>query len=207
MVESGPMKHLITAFTALMALMAGSAANAQQWRGIVLDPDGLIRPQLLNLALRAYEQHARSKPIQKRMAIVDFSKPSSERRMYVLDLTTGRVSTFLVAHGRGSDPDHDAMADTFSDAVGSHASSLGAYLVSEPYHGAHGLSIRLDGLDPSNRSARERAVVLHSQWYVNDKLAQAGKIGRSFGCFVVDRAVIKQIAQELSQGGFLFASA
>lgn len=200
------MKHVIAALTATVALMAGPVAQAQQWRGITLDPEGLIRPQLLNLALRAYEQHASSKLTQSRMAIVDFSKPSSERRMYVLDLRTGLVSAFLVAHGRGSDLDHDAMADTFSDSVGSHASSLGAYLVSEPYQGSHGLSIRLDGLDSSNRSARERAVVLHSQWYVSDKLAQTGRIGRSWGCFVVDRAVIKKITRELAQGGFLFAS-
>lgn len=200
------MKHVIAASVAAVALMAGPAAHAQQWRGVKLDPQGLIRPQLLNLALDAYEKHAGSRSSQGRMAIVDFSKPSSERRMFVVDLETGLVSAFLVAHGRGSDPDHDAIADTFSDAVGSHASSLGAYLVSEPYQGSHGLSIRLDGLDPSNKSARERAVVVHSQWYVTDKLAKTGRIGRSWGCFVVDRSVIRQITKQLAHGGFLFAS-
>lgn len=200
------MKPVLAIVTAAVALMAGPAAHAQQWRGVMLDPERIIRPDLLSLALKAYERHADARLSRERMAIVDFSKPSSERRMFVVDLKTGLVSSFLVAHGRGSDPDHDAVADTFSDAVGSHASSLGAYLVSEPYQGSHGLSIRLDGLDSSNRSARDRAVVLHSQWYVSDKLARAGKLGRSWGCFVVDRAVIRQITQQLANGAFLFAS-
>lgn len=200
------MKPVLAIVTAAVALMAGPAAHAQQWRGVMLDPERIIRPDLLSLALKAYERHADERLSRERMAIVDFSKPSSERRMFVVDLKTGLVSSFLVAHGRGSDPDHDAVADTFSDAVGSHASSLGAYLVSEPYQGSHGLSIRLDGLDSSNRSARDRAVVLHSQWYVSDKLARAGKLGRSWGCFVVDRAVIRQITQQLANGAFLFAS-
>jgi hypothetical protein len=201
-----PVKPLLLAFAAAATFLGGPAAQAQQWRGIQLDPQGLIRPQLLSLALKAYEQHAQTKPVQKKLAIVDFSKPSSERRMFLVDLTSGLVSAFLVAHGRGSDADHDSLADRFSDEMGSHASSLGAYLVSEPYQGSHGLSIRLDGLDSTNRSARDRAVVLHSQWYVSDKLAASGKVGRSFGCFVVDRAVIKQITQQLANGGFLFAS-
>jgi hypothetical protein len=188
----------------LLALM--SSAQAQGWRGVALDPQRAIRPQLLSLALASYAQHERANLSTRSIAIVDFSQPSSKRRLHLLDLSTGSVQSFLVAHGRGSDTDHDGIASSFSDSLGSHASSLGAYRAAAAYQGAHGLSLSLQGLDPTNRSAQRRAVVLHSQWYVSDRmLAQHGKLGRSWGCFVVDRAVIEDLVQRLTQGGFIYA--
>ena len=116
------------------------------------------------------------------------------------------MRSLLVAHGQGSDRDHDGVADFFSDANGSHASSLGAFRAAERYQGGHGLSLALDGLDPTNRSARARAVVLHSQWYVSPEIvAQRGVLGRSWGCFVVERAVIDQVVSALEGGGFIYA--
>jgi L,D-transpeptidase catalytic domain len=200
------MKHCLALFVAALLLWSGVPAHAQAWRGIQLDPRGLIRPQLLQSALVAYQQHESSHLSDRNMAIVDFSKPSSQRRLYLVDLVSGDVTSFLVAHGRGSDLDHDAIADMFSDAMGSHASSLGAFRAAVRYQGQHGLSLALDGLDPSNRSARERAVVVHSQWYVSDSmLAKQGRLGRSWGCFVVDPAVIESLVRHLEGGGFLYA--
>jgi hypothetical protein len=204
--SNSAMKQRLTTFAAAMLLLAGGAVHAQTWRGVVLDRDGLIRPQLLSSALTAYAQHEGARLSERSIAVVDFSKPSSERRLYLVDLKTGAVQSHLVAHGRGSDPDHDAVADTFSDAIGSHASSLGAYRAESPYQGAHGLSLSLQGLDATNRSAMERAVVLHSQWYVSDQMvAQRGKLGRSWGCFVVDPAVVRNLVAELGGGGFIYA--
>ena len=196
----------LTVCTFALLLAMASSAHAQTWRGVTLDPHQAIRPQLLALALASYAQHEHTKLSERSIAIVDFSRPSSERRLHLLDLSTGAVQSFLVAHGRGSDPDHDAVASFFSDAIGSHASSLGAYRAASSYQGAHGLSLSLQGLDPSNRSAQQRAVVLHSQWYVSDRmLAQRGKLGRSWGCFVVDRAVIEDLVARLNGGGFIYA--
>jgi hypothetical protein len=190
----------------ILLFVLTSSAHALSWRGITLDPEETIRPELLSVALASYAQHERTNLSERAIAIVDFSRPSSERRLHVLDLANGMVQSFLVAHGRGSDPDHDALATVFSDAVGSHASSLGAYRAVAPYQGAHGLSLSLQGLDPSNRSAQQRAVVLHSQWYVSDRmLAQHGKLGRSWGCFVVDPAVIGDLVGRLRNGGFIYA--
>jgi len=183
-----------------------SAARPQTWQGVELDPDRLIRPALLARALRSFEAHRDSNLADTRIAIVDFAKASFERRLFLVDLTSGAVTSHLVAHGRGSDADHDARAERFSDATGSHASSLGAYRSAGLYQGQHGLSLALDGLDPSNRSARERAVVLHSQWYVSDRMIQQhNKLGRSWGCFVVDRTIIADLAAALADGGFIYA--
>jgi L,D-transpeptidase catalytic domain len=200
------MKHCLAMLTAALLLLSGAGARAQTWRGVELDPRGLIRPQLLQRALDAYGEHASSRLSGSSMAIVDFSKPSSQQRLYLVELGSGAVTSFLVAHGRGSDQDHDALADTFSDAMGSHASSLGAFRAAARYQGAHDLSLALDGLDATNRSARERSVVLHSQWYVSDRMvAERGKLGRSWGCFVVEPAVIESLVRHLEGGGFLYA--
>jgi hypothetical protein len=194
------------AMLAAVFLLSARAAQALAWQGVVLDPEGHIRPQLLSRALQAYEKHEDAHLSKNNIVIVDFSQPSSERRLYLLDLEFGTVTSFLVAHGRGSDRDHDAFAESFSNAVGSHASSLGAYRADSAYRGAHGLSLTLDGLDPTNHSARERAVVLHSQWYVSDRMvAEQGKLGRSWGCFVVDPAVVAKFVRLLEGGGFLYA--
>lgn len=201
-----PAMRFRTSFFAAVLLSASAASHAQSWGGVELDPHALIRPDLLTRALQAYRRHADKRLAGDKIAIVDFSKPSSRRRLHLLDLKSGAVTSFLVAHGRGSDRDHDGAPETFSDAVGSHASSLGAFRADVRYVGGHGLSLKLDGLDPTNRSARERAVVLHSQWYVSDRIVeQQGKIGRSWGCFVVDRSVIKALVDRLEGGGFLYA--
>jgi len=193
---------LILAFT--LAVTAGRA-EALQWRGVKLDPEGQVRPQLLAEAVRSYESHDRG-DLNGRVAIVDFARPSAERRLYLLSLATGQVETHLVSHGKGSDRDHDGIADFFSDVTGSHASSLGAFRAARRYEGSHGLSLTLDGLDPGNSSARSRAIVLHSQWYVSQRMAsELGKLGRSWGCFAVERDVIARLVDMLEDGGFIYA--
>jgi hypothetical protein len=193
---------LVIALT--LAVTAGRA-EALQWRGVKLDPEGTLRPQLLADAIRSYETHDRGDH-NGQVAIVDFARPSAERRLFLLSLATGRVETYLVSHGQGSDRDHDGMADYFSDATGSHASSLGAFRAARRYEGSHGLSLALDGLDAGNRSARSRAIVLHSQWYVSDRMAaERGKLGRSWGCFAVDRGAIARLVDVLEDGGFIYA--
>ena len=198
------MRWLLGGISLILAMIA--PAHAMTWRGVELDPYGQIRPQLLEQALASYEQHQDAGLTYGMMMIVDYAKRSSEPRLHLLDLRTGVVRSLLVAHGQGSDRDHDGMADFFSDANGSHASSLGAFRAGERYQGGHGLSLALDGLDPTNRSARARAVVLHSQWYVSPEVvAQRGVLGRSWGCFVVERSMIDQVVSALEGGGFIYA--
>lgn len=200
------MKIRLILASLVLALAMAATAHAQSFRGVNLDPQGAIRPALLQSALASYRQHQTDGLSGNVIGIVDFARPSSQPRMYVLDLRTGVVQSLLVAHGQGSDPDHDGIAQIFSDTDGSHASSLGAYRAGEPYQGAHGLSLALDGLDTSNRSARARAVVVHSQWYVSQQMiAQHGQLGRSWGCFVVEPAVISEVVRDLQGGGFIYA--
>jgi len=140
------------------------------------------------------------------VGIADFSRPSWEPRLHFANLENGTVRSFLLAHGKGSDPAHSGWLQAFSDRLGSEATSRGAYLTCEWYNGKYGTSIRLKGLDTDNASALERAIVMHPAWYVDESLVQRfGKIGRSEGCFAMSKTDFQEALWRLSGGRLLFA--
>lgn len=136
-------------------------------------------------ARAALDQHKDRVRNLDRMAVVDFSQHSSKPRFHVIDLRSGATQSFLVAHGRGSDPTHTGWLKSFSNAPGSDATSQGAYLTGDTYVGKHGPSRRLIGLDADNSNALSRGIVIHSAWYVTPELAAGAGIGRSEGCFAL----------------------
>lgn len=169
--------------------------------------DATLDPQLLRRALAALDEHAKAIRHRDRIAIVDFSAPSSEPRLHFLDVASGRASRMLVAHGSGSDPRHTGYLERFSNAEGSNASSEGAFLTGDYYVGKHGRSQRLAGLDPTNNHAMERAIVIHGAWYANEDMIQAhGKLGRSQGCFAVGETCLKEMFDHLGTGRLLYAA-
>ena len=142
-----------------------------------------VPPHLLALARQALSRHKNRIHNLDRIAIADFSTHSSKPRFHLIDLQTGKARSFLVAHGKGSDPAHTGWLKSFSNAPGSEATSQGAYVTADTYAGKHGYSRRLLGLDADNSNAFDRAIVIHKAWYVSDQMARAGAIGRSQGCF------------------------
>lgn len=136
-------------------------------------------------------------PDKQVLSIVDFSKPSTEKRLWIIDLASSKLLFHtLVAHGRGSG---GLMAENFSNTAESHKSSLGFYVTDETYIGKHGQSMRLQGLDKGlNSNARSRAIVVHGADYVSERFVkQNGYLGRSHGCPAVPveltNAIIKTI--------------
>jgi L,D-transpeptidase catalytic domain len=124
----------------------------------------------------------------------------------VLDMVSGKVRSYLVAHGRGSDPEHDGLLKHFSNDFGSEATSRGAYLTHTWYHGKHGPSMRLSGLEPDNNNAEARAIVVHGAWYANPAMVtEWGKLGRSEGCLAVPEANLMEILARLGPGRMVFA--
>lgn len=137
------------------------------------------------------------------LAIIDYTKPSKEKRLYILNLKNGKVTRHWVAHGKGSGSD---LATEFSNAEGSQMSSLGFYLVGNTYWGQHGESLNLYGLDPFNDQAAERNIVIHAASYVSeDFIKTSGRLGRSWGCPAVAEEVMDQIISLLQDGGLLYA--
>ena len=170
-----------------------------------LDPAGRIRPELLARAETALEAQGDKAKDSGKLIIVDYSLPSSEPRLFVLDLVSGAVEAFRAAHGKGSDQDHDGYLDGFSDVPGSSASPEGLYRMAEEYFGGHGRSLRLDGLDKTNANARSRAIVIHSAVYAEpEHLKKYGKLGRSNGCIVFSADDLAAFLDEVPKGSLIF---
>ena len=163
-------------------------------------------PVLLSRAKAALDMHKSRIRNRDMLAIADFSKPSRDPRFYLVDLRNGHSTSFLVAHGKGSDPAHSGWVRHFSNTHGAEATSAGAYAVGETYIGQYGESRRLIGLEPQNDQAEARAIVIHPAWYVNQNLIhEQGKIGRSQGCFAFAQSDIAQILQRVAPGTMLYA--
>ncbi|WP_423140925.1 murein L,D-transpeptidase catalytic domain-containing protein [Parablastomonas sp. CN1-191] len=140
------------------------------------------------------------------VGIADYGLPSSVPRLHFADLEKGQVRSFLVAHGRGSDPEHDGFLKYFSNQLGSNATSRGAYVTNEWYKGKYGTSIRLVGVDADNSAALERMIVMHPAWYANpDMLEKWGKLGRSDGCFAMGESDFNEALWHMSGGRLLYA--
>ena len=170
-------------------------------------PVSSLDPDLLRRALMALQRHAAAIVHHDRLAIVDFSAPSSQPRLHLLNLGDGRTERLLVAHGSGSDPDHTGFLQRFSNEADSNASSDGAFVTADYYDGKHGRSQRLLGLDPSNCNALPRAIVVHGAWYANaDMIPVRGKLGRSQGCFAVGEQDLTTVFDRLGTGRMIYAA-
>lgn len=186
----------------IMALAASRASGAVRMGS----SENAIDPALLQRALRAYERHGNQLSARDFIGIADFSAPSRIPRFHILDMASGKSQSLLVAHGRGSDPDHSGWVERFSNLPGSAASSQGAYLTRDTYQGKHGRSRRLVGLDPDNNNAEARAIVIHAAWYVSlDMVRQHGKLGRSEGCFAFSEDDLATVLDRLGPGRLLYA--
>jgi hypothetical protein len=163
-----------------------------------------LAPQALEAALTALKRVMASgaKVRSDVVTVIDYSKPSTERRLWVFDLANTRVLfDELAAHGKNSG---DNQAMRFSNAPDSLMTSLGVFLTRETYIGKHGLSLRLEGLEKGfNDNSMARAIVIHAADYVSDAIASAkGRIGRSWGCPAVRPEISRPLIQTL-QGGTL----
>ncbi|KPN16592.1 hypothetical protein AO715_00220 [Xanthomonas sp. Mitacek01] len=192
----------------LLGLLACSAVQAAD---ATLDALAAAAPALdrkvLSMALQARDCAARDREVGPRLAVIDYSRPSTEVRLWVFDVDGPRLlHAEHVAHGRGSGGN---VPTVFSDVEGSYQSSLGLFAMAETYTGQNGYSLRMDGLEPGiNARARERLIVMHGADYVDPAQARRqGRLGRSWGCPAVRSAVAREVIDDLKDGQLLFAYA
>jgi hypothetical protein len=186
------------------ANLVGSMWDVSSWSAASL---GDIDPHVFSIALdaaaAAVQRGAAIHP--GTLTVIDFTRPSTDRRLWVYDLRThALLFEELVAHGRGSGA---LMATLFSNDPDSHQSSLGLFRTGEAYVGKNGYSLRLDGLDPGvNDRARERDIVIHGAAYVDAGVVRAmGYLGRSWGCPAVRPAITRSLIDTVKGGGLLFS--
>jgi hypothetical protein len=168
---------------------------------------GAIDPHVFDLALGAARCAIRSGAIAdpSTLTVIDYSKPSTEKRMWVFDLQSRELLyEELVAHGQGSG---DNLANRFSNEPETHASSIGLFLTEDTYVGKNGYSLRLRGLDEGfNHRARERAIVMHGAPYVSeDFVKKNGRLGRSWGCPALREGVAREVIDRVRGRGLLFS--
>ena len=190
----------------LASTLSGSLALAAPVRvAAQAGPDARTR-RILEIARRQVERAGSALWRRDVAAIADFGVHSANPRFHIADLEAGRVDSFLVTHGSGSDPEHDGWLNGFSNLPDSWATSRGAYVSWEWYEGRFGTSMRLGGLDASNSNAFPRAIVMHAADYATPAhLARWGRLGRSNGCFALGPNSFRAALYRLAGGRLLFA--
>lgn len=206
----------ILAFVVLIMTLSMSTAGAGfQFFGyaddtpspsVFLNQTTGLDPKVLKLALHAYAK-ARSEGIghSPYLTIIDYSKPSTAKRFWVLDLAHQTVPFHaLVTHGKNSG---DNYAKHFSNRYGSLESSLGVFVTGQTYVGHHGYSLQLKGLEEGfNDHALARHVVIHPAAYATEFVANHfGRLGRSWGCPALSPAISKKVINKIKGGSVVFA--
>lgn len=169
-----------------------------------LEAKGLSR-SAFDYAYKGYQKLKAQKKISNAdyLTICDFSQSSRHKRLYVIDLTADTlVMNTYVAHGRNSGLEY---ATRFSNKPTSLQSSLGFYVTQQTYTGEHGLSLRLEGLEPGfNDKAYRRAIVIHGADYIGTDKLNTTLMGRSYGCPAVSKKESDFLIQTIKNGTCLF---
>jgi hypothetical protein len=159
--------------------------------------------EVLDLAMEGWEKLGQNLRSQI-LTIIDFSLPSTAKRLWVIDPVKGLILHHtVVAHGRNSG---ELLAKNFSNRPESYQSSLGFYKTGETYQGKHGYSLRLDGLEKGfNDQARNRAIVIHGADYAKEEFAKStGRLGRSLGCPALPPELSALVIDLIKNGSLLF---
>jgi hypothetical protein len=155
-------------------------------------------------ALTFFKQNQHVIKNKNYMAVIDYTKPSFVKRLYIYDVNSGTPAKYLVAHGRESG---FIFARNFSNDSGSHKSCKGFFVSGEPFTGEHGLSLLLYGLeDGVNNNAFARGIIMHGAGYVSwmSILANGGRLGRSLGCPAVSTDAVEAVIDKLRDGALVY---
>ncbi len=168
---------------------------------------GSLDERVFQLALGAAQCAVRTGSITDlaTLTVIDYSKPSTNKRLWVFDLRTrALLYQELVAHGSGSGTNH---ATSFSNEPETHQTSIGLFRTEDTYVGRNGYSLRLRGLDAGfNDRAYERAIVMHGAPYVSEEVAQVqGRLGRSWGCPALRSGIAREVIDRVKGTGLVFA--
>ncbi|WP_266367068.1 murein L,D-transpeptidase catalytic domain family protein [Tellurirhabdus rosea] len=192
--------HSLPAPVSVTAPDARTASYMAVYEELRLDEYGLRR-DVFEYALKGLQKMPSIRPV---ISIADLSQPSSNKRLYIIDLAKRKLlfNTY-VAHGRNSG---ELNALNFSNKNSSYQSSLGFYQTMQTYQGKHGLSLKLKGLEKGfNDNAYDRAIVIHGADYVcEDFIRRTGRLGRSQGCPAIPNDLTPTIIEAIKGGTCLF---
>ncbi len=165
-----------------------------------------LRKSVFEKAVKGLQKLAKTNRIKRDavLSIADMSQSANSKRLYVIDLAQKIVlfNTY-VSHGRNSG---EEFARSFGNKPQSYKSSLGFYATGNCYQGAHGLSLRLQGLETGiNHKAEQRGIVIHGADYVSESFIEKyGRLGRSQGCPAVPAGECEPIVNTIKEGTCFF---
>lgn len=158
------------------------------------------------------------------LIIIDFTKPSNERRMVVLNMLSGTKRDYLyVTHGVNTESKVSGdrfQARHFSNTPSTNKSSLGFFVTGWPYPKNKTKKdgtvdkrvwLKLHGLELGiNDKAQRRGIMMHTASYVNE---QTGRVGKSHGCpaispdenEMVDGKLKNALFELIKDGNLLFS--
>lgn len=188
---------LIALLLVFSSIVSHAASNLYHEIGL----EGVMSYELFEKGMKGYQKIDKNRPI---ITFVDFTKPSIEKRLYVIDLEKKKLlyNTY-VSHGKNSGENY---ATKFSNQSGSNKSSLGFFLTTNTYQGKNGYSLRLSGLEQDiNDKAEARAIVIHGASYSNPEIIKSnGRLGRSLGCPALPTKLSREIIDTIKDGSVLF---
>ena len=179
------------------------AESDKIYQQLVEDAPLVPSKEIFELAMNGWEKLEHNLENQV-LTIIDFSLPSTEKRLWVIDMEKSEILiNTVVSHGRNSG---QLMAESFSNKPESYKSSLGFFKTAETYFGKHGYSLRIDGLEKGiNDQARNRAIVIHGAEYAKEEFAKAtGRLGRSLGCPALPPNISKETIDLIKEGSLMF---
>lgn len=202
-------KHILFLLAILSLLGLSWLPTSNSWLQkelVTLKQVSNIDKNVLRLSLKAYQKASQLGLNKKQLiTIIDYSKPSTEKRLWVIDLKSGKtLFNTWVSHGKNSG---GTFATSFSNHQGSLKSSIGVFLTENPYVGGNGISLKLKGLERGvNDKAYQRKIVIHGAPYVNpDIIKRYGHIGRSWGCPAVSKNLARSLIDTIKGNTLVFA--
>lgn len=131
------------------------------------------------------------------ITVVDYNLPSTQPRLFLINLKNGSVEKHMVSHGVNSSGygENVKYALQYSNGIGDNTSSKGAYLTGETYSGRFNGSMRLDGQQSYNSNARKRNIVVHPFKHVTSSIA-----GLTEGCFGLSPKESEKIINKTKNG-------
>lgn len=184
-----------------------SATADELYKSILFDADSSLSFDIFDKAYQGFQNLKKTGNLDENahlLSICDFSLSSNKKRLWVIDLNEKKVLfNSLVAHGKGTG---EEFATNFSNIESSHQSSLGFYVTETTYNGRNGYSLKLIGMDKGyNDAAMQRAIVMHGADYVSEDFIKVEKrLGRSWGCPAVPRALAEPIINTIKDKTLLF---
>jgi L,D-transpeptidase catalytic domain len=164
-------------------------------------------------------------PKKDALAVFDISQPSAKKRLYVLDLKSGRVTSHYAAHGKHNGPNSKATKfkgfQTDLDMVPlgplktAHSEVMDHYkTIVDRYDGTvypNMKVVALEGVASYNSYINNTPPfkwIIHPNWYTTAafRAKNNGILGRSNGCITLDPVENNQLITKLEGGALVYVT-